>query len=182
MSKVRVGFIGAGWWATTNHMPLLVKRADVEMVAVCRLGQDVLQKVKDQFGFAFATEDYHELLDQKLDAVVVASPHRFHYEHAHAALERGLHVMCEKPMTLRAEEAWELVELANRKNLQLIIPYGWHYKPFVQQAKRLMDEGGVGKVEYVLCHMASPTKDFFSGGGNVPSQWEPTLAKPDSTT
>jgi len=34
----------------------------------------------------------------------------------------------------------------------------------------------------VLCHMASPTKDFFSGGGNVPSQWEPTLAKPDSTT
>lgn len=180
--KIRLGFIGAGWWATTNHIPLLAKREDVELVAVCRLGKDVLQKIKDEFGFAFATENYRELLEQDLDAVVVSSPHRFHYEHAKAALERGLHVMCEKPMALHAVEAWDLVEAARKRNLQLLVPYGWHYKPFVQRAKQFMDDGHVGQVEYVTCHMASPTKDFFSGGGSVPSQWEPTLAKPDVTT
>ncbi len=168
--KIRLGFIGAGWWATTNHIPILAKREDVELVAVCRLGRDVLQRVKEEFGFAFATENYRELLEQDLDGVVISSPHRFHYEHAKAALERGLHVMCEKPMALHAAEAWALVEEAQARNLQLLVPYGWHYKPFI------------GQVEYVMCHMASPTKDFFSGGGSVPTQWEPTLAKPDLTT
>lgn len=180
--KVRLGFIGAGWWATTNHIPLLAQRDDVALVAVCRLGKDVLQRVKDEFGFAFATEDYRELLEQDLDGVVVSSPHRFHYEHAKAALEKGLHVMCEKPMALHADEAWDLVATAQARNVHLLVPYGWHYKPFVQRAKQLMDEGCVGQVEYVLCHMASPTKDFFSGGGSVPAKWEPTLAKPDTTT
>lgn len=180
--KVRLGFIGAGWWATANHMPLLKPRGDVEFVGVCRLGSDILQKVKEEFGFTYATEDYRELLNQPLDAVVVSSPHRFHYEHARAALECGLHVMCEKPMTLSAAEAWDLVEVARQKNVHLLIPYGWHYKPFLQHAKRLMNDNVVGQVQYVLCHMASPTKDFFSGGGSVPAQWEPTLAKPDSTT
>ncbi len=76
--KVRLGFIGAGWWATSNHMPLLAARDDVEMVAVCRLGQRELELVRDRFGFRVATEDYREVLDQPLDGVIVASPHRLH--------------------------------------------------------------------------------------------------------
>jgi len=180
--KIRLGFIGAGWWATTNHMPILRARDDVEMVAVCRLGRDVLEKVKDEFGFGFATEDYRELLEQDLDGVVIASPHRFHYEHALAALQRGLHILCEKPMALCASDAWELVQAAKQHGKEILVPYGWHYKPFLQHAKQIMDAGGVGEIEYVLCHMASPTKDFFAGSGSVPSQWEPTLAKPDATT
>ena len=61
-NKVRLGFIGAGWWATSNHMPVFATRDDVELTAVCRLGQAELEQVKDHFGFAFATEDYRELL------------------------------------------------------------------------------------------------------------------------
>lgn len=95
---------------------------------------------------------------------------------------KGLRVMCEKPVALHADEAWDLVATAQARNARLLAPYGWHYKPFVQRAKQLMDEGCVGQVEYVLCRMASPTKDFFSGGGSVPAKWEPTLAKPDTTT
>lgn len=180
--KVRIGFIGAGWWATTNHIPLLAKRADVELVGVCRLGQEMLQTIKSTFGFPFATEDYHELLQQGLDGVVVTSPHHLHYEHARAALEAGCHVMVEKPMTLNATEAWHLVELAQERALHLLVPYGWHYKPFLQQAKRLMMQGAVGKIEYVLCHMASPTLSLIGGKGAPPSQWTPTIAEPDPNT
>jgi predicted dehydrogenase len=180
--KVRLGFIGAGWWATWNHMPILAKQADVELAGVCRLGQQMLQTVKENFGFGFATEDYRELLKLDLDGVVVTSPHHVHYEHAKAALEAGCHVMVEKPMTLKAAQAWELVNLAREKNLQILVPYGWHYKPFVQEAKRLMGDGVVGNIEYVLCHMASPTKSLFAGAGEPPSDQAPTIAAPDPRT
>lgn len=180
--KVRLGFIGAGWWATTNHMPILAEREDVELVGVCSLGTDLLHLVQERFGFAMTTEDYRELLELDLDGVIVASPHNLHYEHAGAALDRGFHVLCEKPMTLRPDEAWDLVSRAREKELHLLVAYGWNYKPFTQRAKQLMSDGVVGTIEYALCHMASPTKAFFSGGNTVPSQWKPTLAEPNPAT
>ena len=108
-SKARLGFIGAGWWATANHMPILAGRDDVELVAVCRLGLAELQQVKEKFGFRFATECAEELVRQPgLDAVVVTSPHTLHHTHGMLALEQGLHVMCEKPMCTRADQARDL--------------------------------------------------------------------------
>lgn len=163
--KARLGFIGAGWWATANHMPLLAARDDVELTAVCRLGKAELQQVKEKFGFRFATESAQELIDcPDLDAVVVSSPHTLHHGHARLALQKGLHVMCEKPMCTRGDQARDLVRLAQEKKVHLLVPYGWHYKPFVQQAKRWLDEGRIGKVEYVLCHMASPIRTLLQGG------------------
>jgi len=164
MKKARVGFIGAGWWATANHMPLLAAREDVELTAVCRLGREELERVRERFGFRTAYEDYQAMLREvELDCVFVVSPHTLHFEHAQAALERGLHVLCEKPMCVRAEEARELVRLAEEKGRHLLVPYGWHYKPFIQEAKRLLDAGRIGAVEYVLCHMASPIRRLLTG-------------------
>jgi predicted dehydrogenase len=163
MNKVRLGFIGAGWWATANHMPLLATRQDVVMAAVCRLGKQELEAVRSRFGFEFATEDYRALLDVPLDAVVVTSPHGLHYEHARAALERGLHVMVEKPMALHAVEAWDLVEMARARNVHLLVPYGWNYKSFVEEAERWISEGALGTIEYVQCHMASPIRGLLAG-------------------
>jgi predicted dehydrogenase len=161
--KARLGFIGAGWWATANYIPLLSRRDDVELAAVCRLGESELRQVKERFGFPFATQDAAELVARPLDAVVVTSPHTLHFEHARLALARGLHVMCDKPMCTRAEHARALVRLAQEKNLHLLVPYGWHYKPFVQEAKRWLDAGALGPVQYALCHMASPIRDLLQG-------------------
>lgn len=180
-----MGVIGAGWWATVNHIPELKKRDDVELVGVCRLGPDLLQQIKEDFGFTFATEEYRELLEQDLDAVVVSTPHYLHYEHARAALEKGLHVLVEKPMTLDKDQAWDLVRLARENSLHLMLPYGWHYKPFIQEAKRLIDQNVLGEVEYAMCHMASPTREFFAGSGGVgemSADWAPTLSEPDPAT
>ncbi|MGF1582584.1 MAG: Gfo/Idh/MocA family protein [Gemmataceae bacterium] len=162
--KVRLGFIGAGWWATANHMPLLAQRDDVDLTAVCRLGKQELAEVKEAFGFTFATEDAKELVDYPgLDAVIVSSPHTFHFEHAKLAIERGLHVLCEKPMCTQADHARELVKLAEERSVHLLVPYGWHYKPFIQEAKKWMEVGSVGTIQYVLCHMASPIRDLLRG-------------------
>ena len=162
--KARLGFIGAGWWATSNHMPVFAARDDVEMVSVCRLGSDELQMVKEQFGFEHATEDYRDVVARDdLDGIVVSSPHTLHFEHAMAALESGHHVMCEKPLTTNADDARQLVEAAASRGLQVLIPHGWHYKPFVQRAKELMDAQSVGEIEFVLCHMASPIRSLLEG-------------------
>lgn len=187
MKKARIGFIGAGWWATSNHMPVLSARPDVELAGVCRLGRDELRQVQERFGFRFATEDYRELLDKvELDGVVVASPHTLHHEHASAALSTGLHVMCEKPMTTQADHARELVHLAGEKRLQLLVPYGWHYKAFTQQARQWVEEGRIGRIEHALCHMASPLRGLLSGAGmkvaDISGQSGGNLFDPDPKT
>jgi len=163
--KARLGFIGAGWWATANHMPILQQRDDVEFVAVCRLGKHELQQVQDRFKIPNGTENAADLVNYAgLDGVVISSPHTLHYEHARLALERGLHVLCEKPMCTRGEHARELVRLARQNGLHLVVPYGWHYKPFIQQAKKWIDDGALGFVQFVMCHMASPIRTLLQGG------------------
>jgi predicted dehydrogenase len=181
MSKrARLGFIGAGWWATSNHMPLLAERDDVELVAVSAIGRENLARVRDRFGFDVATEDYRDLLTLGLDGIVVASPHTLHFEHAKAALAAGSHVMVEKPMTTKAAEAWELVDLAKRHGKHLLVPYGWNYKPFVARAAALVREGAIGDVELVMCHMASPIRDLL--GGRRFAAADSAFVRPDPRT
>jgi predicted dehydrogenase len=168
-------------------MPVLATRDDVEFTGVCRLGEGELRQVQQKFGFPYATEDYRALLaDCELDAVVVSSPHTLHFEHARAALEKGLHVMCEKPFTTRASEARELVRLAEEKGLHLLVPYGWHYKPFLQQARELVAQGALGRIEHVMCHMASPVRELLSGKpvymDNQSGQSNASLFQPASST
>lgn len=181
MSRVRLGAIGAGWWATSNHFPLFAARDDVELVGVCGLGPD-LPGIRDRFGFGFATESADELLDADLDAVVITTPHDLHHPLAAQALERGLHVLCEKPMTLRADEAWDLAARADRAGTVFLVPYGWNYKPFTVAAKRLLDAGRIGEIQYALCHMASPTRGLFgSDPSHMLERWNSATA-PNPTT
>ena len=95
--RLRLGVIGAGSWAVASHLPNLAhRRDDVEFVAVSRIGEDQLQAVKERFGFAIASEDYHDVVDADIDICVVSSPAAVHYEHAKAALEAGASVLVEK--------------------------------------------------------------------------------------
>src|SRR5262245_36521349 len=99
--KLRLGVIGAGAWAVTSHLPVFAKRRDVlEFTAVCRRGPQLLEKIKQDWGFALASEDYRDVLNAGIDICLVASPASFHYEHARAALEGGANVLCEKPFTI----------------------------------------------------------------------------------
>lgn len=161
--KLRLGFIGAGWWAAEYQMPWFAAQDDVQLASVCRLGQAELAQVQQRFGFAHATEDYHELLQQPLDAVVVASPHVMHFEHAAATLEAGLHVMVEKPMTTRADEAQTLVELAAKHKRHVLVPMGWNFTPYVREASRRVQQGAIGEPRHVICQMASALQDLMAG-------------------
>jgi predicted dehydrogenase len=179
--KVRVAVIGAGWYAAQNHIPVLARRDDVVLDGVSRLGPADLARVKDHFGFAFASEDFREVLARRPDAVVVASPHHLHYEHVAAALDQGAHVLCEKPMTLDPAEAWDLVARAKRAGRSLLIANGYHYLPGVPEFRNLIAEGAVGRIEHVMCSFISATRAVFEGEVGL-ARWQTTFFRPDRAT
>jgi len=162
--KLRIGIVGVGWWAAANHLPILKARDDVELVGVCRLGADELRRVQQQFGIPYGTESFDALLDTvKMDALVVASPHRLHGAQTLKALERDLHVLVEKPMTVDAAEARAIVALAAAKQRHVVVPYGWNFQPYFAAARRLIAEGRIGTIRHVSAVMASPIGELMSG-------------------
>jgi len=181
VSRVRLGAIGAGWWATSNHFPIFAAREDVELVGVCGLGPGLAQ-TREKFGFGFATEAVEDLWAADLDAVVISTPHDLHHPLALQALERGLHVLCEKPMTLNAPDAWELATHVRSAGTVFLVPYGWNYKPFTVAAKRMLEREAIGDIQYALCHMASPTRGLFgSDPTHMLERWNSDTA-PDPRT
>ena len=114
------------------------------------------------FGIAEGFEDYREMLRRvPMDGVVVSSPHTLHFEHAGAALEAGCHVLVEKPLATTTADARALTRLAAAKGLQIVVPYGWNFRPFADEARRLA--AGVGRVEHVVLQMATALEDLFAG-------------------
>jgi predicted dehydrogenase len=179
---LKIAILGAGWWAVTNHLPRLRANPQVSIVSVSGTDPAALRRIADKFDIAHCDADWRESLAREVDAVVVSTPNHLHYVQAAAALDRGLHVLCEKPMTLDAAQGWDLARRARAAGRHLLVPYGWNYKLFVEAAKRQLDDGLIGEIHYVLCHMASPTRDLFAGAGGVPSQWAPELVAPNPAT
>ncbi len=167
--KLRLGVIGAGSWALASHLPNLARRADeVEFVAVCRHGEELLQKVAAEYGFRVASEDYHDVVQAGIDICVVSSPSALHHEHAKAALEAGAHVLVEKPVTIDPAQAWDLVEVADRNDRHLLCSFGWNYMPMLRSAHELMQRVGIGKVEQLNISMSSVTRELLSNRGAYP--------------
>jgi predicted dehydrogenase len=179
--KLRLGVIGAGSWAVASHLPNFARRRDeVEFVGVARKGAELLVKIRDDWGFQLASEDYHDVVDAGIDICLVSSPTAFHHEHAKAALEAGAHVLVEKPVAIEPGEAWDLVEAAERHGLHLVCSFGWNFLPMLRDAKRLIEEKGIGEVEHLVLHMSSVTRELLSNTGAYPAAAPETV--PEQTT
>ena len=137
MKKVSIGVIGAGWWGTFAHIPAIKSHPYAELVAVQSREKALAKKIAGDFGATHACTGVEEILAIKeLDAVIVASTPNVHFAQARAALESGLHVLVEKPMTFTADEARELVETAAKKKLQLLVSCPWHFTAHGIEARR----------------------------------------------
>jgi predicted dehydrogenase len=178
---LKVAVIGAGAWAVASHLPNLAQRPEVEFSGVCRPGRDALDWVAKTYGFAIASEDHRDVLDASPDIVVVSSPTALHYEHARDALLAGAHVLVEKPFTLTADQAWDLVRLAHERGRHLLIAFGYNYRPLVVDAHReLRAHGGVGPIESLSVTMSSVCRELLAGRGSYPKA--DSRAQPDQST
>jgi len=164
MKRARIGIIGAGWWAVENHIPILKANPDCELVAVNRLGQAELAQIQKKFDIPHGFEDYRDMLREvELDGVIVASPHVLHHEHAIAAIRAGCHVLVEKPLATNAADARDIVTEAAAFGREVVVPYGWNFKPFSERSAELVASGAIGKVEHVVLQMASALGDLMAG-------------------
>ncbi len=162
--KARLGVVGVGWWATFNHIPTIQAGEDAEIVALCDLDGERLRVVGEKFGISALYTDIGEMLaDEKLDGVMVSTPHIAHTAPAIAALEAGCHVLVEKPMATSAADGYAIAEAARTAGREVLVPTGMNFTPFSQKAARMVEEGRIGQVRHAVCQMGSALDDLFSG-------------------
>lgn len=139
---LRYGLLGAGVVAGM-HLDALAQLEEVELVGIAAHDFDAAEaRARDHGCRAFARNE--ELLAQELDVVVVGTPHPSHAELAIAALESGAHVLCEKPLAPEAREADAMIAAADRAGLLLGVCFQQRFRPVIEAAKRLIDEGRLG--------------------------------------
>jgi predicted dehydrogenase len=160
--RARIGIIGTGWWATYAHLPSLTSYPPADVVALADPSPERLAQAAEHFGIEARYADYRAMLDQAdLDGVVVATPHTTHYAIATEVLRRGIPLMLEKPMVLRAGDARHLVNLAEQQHVPLVVGYPYH---FVEQHARLrarVAEGALGQIQLTHVLFASMVLEYY---------------------
>jgi predicted dehydrogenase len=163
-TKARIAVIGTGWWSTYTHIPGLQANQAAKLVAVCDASGERLKAAAQAYGIERIYDDYHRMLaHEDLDGVVVATPHATHYQIARDCLARDLHVLIEKPMTLYAWQAKDLVDLAGQRRRELIVGYPWHYGPHARRAREIIESDALGAIQYVSCLFSSYIIELLRG-------------------
>lgn len=147
MGKIKVGAIGYGYWGP-NLVRNFVENPLSDVIIVADLNKERLNKIKASYPSVIVTKDYKDLFDQDLDAVVIATPPPTHYPLAKECLEKGLHVLVEKPITLKSQHAEELIALSKNKDLVLMVGHTFEYNAAVHTLKKIIDSGELGEIYY----------------------------------
>lgn len=146
---VGVGLIGAGQWGR-NILRALADLPGASLVAVCDADAKIRERISRQYPSIRAVATVDELLAiDAVQAVFVAAPTSEHERLARLCLDHGKHTYVEKPMTPTVKEAESLVELADRKNLRLMVGHLLLYHPAVEWMKKKLDEGEFGDIYYL---------------------------------
>jgi predicted dehydrogenase len=145
---LRMGVIGYGYWG-----PNIVRNfstADLSQVTmVCDMNQKTLKKVKKAYPHIKVTADCDELIkDPEVDAVAIATPVFTHYELAKKTLREGKSVFVEKPFTYTVAEGEKLIEMAEKKNLKIMVDHTFLYTDAVRRIKLLIEDNVLGDLYY----------------------------------
>jgi predicted dehydrogenase len=145
---VRVAVVGYGHWGP-NIVRNLHGIEACQVAAVCDRSPAALRRVSRVYPHVHLTTDFAEVLAAPdIDAVAVVTPAWTHFELAKAALENGKHVFIEKPVTSTSAQAEELIELAERKNLKIMVDHTFLFCGAVRKIRELVDAGTLGSLYY----------------------------------
>ncbi|MDR3412258.1 MAG: Gfo/Idh/MocA family oxidoreductase [Formivibrio sp.] len=152
---IRIAVAGLGKMGI-SHLGMIRPHPDVELVAVCDTTGYMLDVLAKYTGMKTFT-DYQTMLDTaRLDALIIATPSKIHVAMVEAALAKGIHVFCEKPLTLSGSDAVRLTALAKDKGVVCQVGYHNRFVGTFREVKRLIDAGAIGKVDHVLAEAYGP--------------------------
>jgi predicted dehydrogenase len=160
---LQIGIIGSGGrgqlLGSLAHRPGRGSR----IVACCDVSPATLARNRGDYGAGiFTTRDYRTLLDQKLDAVIIATPDFLHEEQAVATVSRGLALYLEKPMALTIAGCDRILRAAAKTRARLYVGHNMRHMPFVRKMKALIDGGAIGEVKACwVRHFVGHGGDFY---------------------
>jgi predicted dehydrogenase len=147
-----------------SHVAIVGAHPQVDLVAVCDTSKLVLDAFK-KFSKVKTYTDYKDMIEKEgLDFVLIATPTRFHYPMVKYALEKGLHVFCEKPFSLKTEEGAELLALATKNGLINQVGYHNHFIGTFRELKRLLKAGILGDLVHFAGEAYGPVVTKEKGG------------------
>ncbi|HZK26841.1 MAG TPA: Gfo/Idh/MocA family oxidoreductase [Thermoclostridium sp.] len=150
--SLRYGCIGAGGIARAKHIKEYKNITDVEFVAVCDSNEEFVKEVAEVEGFKSYYIDYRDMLEKEnLDFISICTPNVLHYPIAVKALDKGIHVHCEKPIAMNAVEAQLMVDAKNRSGKKLMIALNNRFTSHAWFVKRYAEEGLFGDIYHVRC-------------------------------
>lgn len=145
---IGVGVVGYGYWGP--NLARCVSEADEStLVGIADMSPLARKRASSRYPSAQLYEDWQSLVaDPNIDAVIVATPTRHHFEIAHAVLKAGKHVLIEKPMASSTREAMVLIGEAEKRNLVLMVDHTFVYTPAVRKIRELVTSGAIGDIYY----------------------------------
>lgn len=161
---IRIAVIGLGKMGL-SHTSLLGGHPKVNLVAVCDTSSMILNAFKRYNKSIKLYDDYDKMYqEENLDAILIATPTKMHYTMVKPAIEKGIHVFCEKPFSLTIEQGEELVALANKNNVINQVGYHNHFIGTFREMKRLLATGIIGKQFHFTGEAYGPVVTKSKGG------------------
>lgn len=141
---MKAAVIGGGFIGNA-HVEALRRLGDVDVVGLC--DEYHIREKAEKLNIPHAYTDFRQMMDElELDAVHICTPNHTHYSIAHYAIEKGIHVVCEKPFTSTLEEARELAELAAKNKVKGMVDFHNRFYPVPLQMKDMISKGGIGEI------------------------------------
>jgi predicted dehydrogenase len=148
MGLIKIGVVGYGYWGP-NLARNFFEHPTSELLAIADKKESQLKRVHSKYPNIRMTKNYHELFSMGLDAVVVSTPPKTHFQIVKDCLLHDLHVLVEKPITVDSQQVGELIELADSKGLTLMVGHTYEYNSAVQQMKKYIDSKELGDIYYL---------------------------------
>ena len=153
MKAYGVGIIGAGFMGKTHiygyvNMPLFYDGLPfkIRLVGICNRTLSKAERLRDNFGFEFATSNYKDLLERKdIDIIDICTPNDVHHEQIIASINSGKNLYVDKPLCITNEEADEIVEVVNKSRIIHQIAFNMRFYPAIKRLKMLINEGFLGE-------------------------------------
>jgi len=147
--KLKVGVVGCGYWGP-NLIRNFRSLPDCQLKIMCDLSQQRLIHLKTLYPEVQRSMDYDHMLNGvELDAVVIATAVKSHYSMAKVSLLAGKHTFIEKPMASSSEQCEELIGIAQKKGLVLMVGHTFLYSPPVKKIREIVDSGDIGEIRYI---------------------------------
>lgn len=172
VKRMKGAVIGYGFISGKGHIPAYLKREDVEIVAVADICEARRARAQEALPKARIYSDYQALLaaeSKNLDFVDISTPPCDHAAIAHAALDAGLHVLCEKPITTTVAEAEALLQHALRVKRAFFPCHNYKHAPVVKTIREIIDSGKIGKVRSITLNTYRNT--HAKGVGEWKTHW-----------